>query len=144
LQLALEALNDKKSFVEICAIVSKTAFKNNLPNKKELKFPTQKQQQIQLLSVVSETKSQDPDQQLQTHNDVAVLGKRKEPESIAMTAEGTQKHETPKKCLVAHAATLVREEEDEVACDICPKPKKGIKKSCKPTWHCTICEFDYC
>jgi len=75
-----------------------------------------------------------------------VLGKRKEPEKQNSIVASLIKYEVPMKCIAAHASSLVREELDEVDCDLCPEPKKKNAKKplIKPSWYCSTCEFDFC
>jgi len=73
------------------------------------------------------------------------LGKRTGSEK-AVSVVLSVKQETPKKCLAAHAGSLVMEATNEVTCDLCPEPKKKNtnKPFLKSYWHCNICEFDFC
>ena len=68
-----------------------------------------------------------------------VLGKRGnlEQEEIKQT--------NPKKCLGVHASSLNKSEK-ESCCDICPalKNKKLNKSTIRSSWHCSICDFNFC
>ena len=83
--------------------------------------------------------------ELHAHTPKSVLSKRVEPEKQIVEI-ALIKQETPNKCCAVHAGSLIKEDEDEVTCDLCPEPKKinTNKSHVKPSWFCNTCDFDFC